>query len=869
MFNIENIAECINNYEIINDKVFTKENHEEITNEELILKVKAARMIYDEVLIQFRIDKNENMIEFEQAITGLANIINGMTFNNPKGDIISAILTSREHLSRILTLNAKTKEEAIEEINRQNLSESLLFQPKYNNTLSLLKLKFRESNLDIDNLEVNLEPTETNTWELTVDYKVIEYQKEEQLTRDQTEAVDDLDKFEREENGRSRTLKLKDLQEQQNALRSYESLLENAKRSKDDRSIENLSDRIEETKEKITEIIEEMQFETPTLENNNEKETENRIKLEELYSNELPMKDGIFIFQEFEDYLRDYKYEEGTVYERKNSEEVTDEEIILKMKAIYLVDALARQEIKEKMNGYDPVVLPENIINHYLHIFSEEFIENNDINNIINAILNSEGHFEYTTDDINRTDKTIEEDIKNQKGLQSVLALFINPIRDCTEAIIALIQRKKGIIQESINTLIEEVNGKIKLTVDYFIRKPENNIEPNPEADIMSVELVRIYCENFEILNDQIYSKRNHELITDENLILNIRIAHLIYKYACLSIPDYDEAKNIEDDIIQETIAKFSMYSNDKISSLLKILVYGALEQEEFSHYEYTAFNLNSNNNMFDEMEVMDGLGLYDELNIFNEENLENTKALLTVLFKKMGLNMEEFNVRFEPSENQAMKLVFDYKIVDLNKKDQEENQKMNISQVRLFSIEDIKYYAKNYIRNNYGELCWRETGEVETNEEIIVPVLAAKFINNIVRNLKESNESYNYNSREENLSIAYDKVLNNYVINDILNNVNHVEYLVNSNERNEEIEFVFDPRNKSLFEYYIRDQFRNLGYDVENIKMYCVAVEEDVVRYSIDYQIIKLGQNLESEEEYEDATDIINCVLFLRKKYF
>ncbi len=1051
MFNIENIAEYVNNYEILNGKVHQKENHEEIMDEELILKIKAARMIYNEVVTDFRINKNENIEEFEQAIIELANIINDMSYENPKGDIISAILTNQEHLSRTLTLNANTKEEAIEEINRQNLSESLLLPPKYDNTLSLLKLKFRESNLDIDDLEVNLEQTENNTWELTVDYKVKEYKKEEQNR-------DDLDEFEREQNGRTRTLeKIKNLQEYQNALRIYETFLNMAIMDEDYNRIDHWSNQIEEIKKEIDEILADMQFETPDLDNtetenlsektinelnsleevqneleqanqklkeaqeknnsekenyykeriealenrevelmiskaqekneelnfneesfmnekdvseitsieeinkeyqkadqyiringdkkevvdyyrdhqnalmariieinienflksnqseditnvesqldkyksslaiasneweikayeeiiiklearlaelralppeedipdyseNIEKETENRIKLEELYSNELPIEDGLFTFQEFEDYLRDYKYEEGTVYERKNSEEVTNEEIILKMKAIYLVDTLARQEIKEKINGYDPVVLPENIINHFLHVFSEERLENDDINNIINAILKSEGHFEYTTEEIMRTDKTIEEDIKEQKGLKSVLALFINPIRDCTEAVITLLQRKKGLIQERINTLIEDVEGKIKLTVDYFIKKQEKKVEPNPNADVLSVDSVRFYFENFDISNNQIYARVNHELITDETLILNIRIAHLIYKYACLSIPNYDEIKLFEDDnTIQETIAKFSMYSNDKISQLLKTLVLGACEEnkEEFYQYEYIAFNLNSNNNMFDEMAVMEGLDLYDELNIFNKENLENTKALLIVLFRKMGLNLEEFNVQFEPIENQAMKLVFNYKMENVHKKKKEENND-KIKQARLFSIDDIKYYAKNYVRNEYGELCWRDNGEIETNEEIVILALSSKFINNIVRNLKEKDASYNLNSREENLSIAYDKVLNNYVINDILNNLNHVEYVVNSDEIDEDLEFVFDKRNKSLFEYYIRDQFRNLGYDIEHFKMNAEWIGENKICYSIDYQVIKLEQNLESEplEEFEN----------------
>jgi hypothetical protein len=107
---------------------------------------------------------------------------------------------------------------------------------------------------------------------------------------------------------------------------------------------------------------------------------------------------------------------------------------------------------------------------------------------------------------------------------------------------------------------------------------------------------------------------------------------------------------------------------------------------------------------------------------------------------------LEEFNVQFEPIENQAMKLVFNYKMENVHKKKKEENND-KIKQARLFSIDDIKYYAKNYVRNEYGELCWRDNGEIETNEEIVILALSSKFINNIVRNLKEKDASYNLNS--------------------------------------------------------------------------------------------------------------------------
>lgn len=43
MFNIENIAEYVNNYEILNGKVHQKENHEEIMDEELILKNQSSK----------------------------------------------------------------------------------------------------------------------------------------------------------------------------------------------------------------------------------------------------------------------------------------------------------------------------------------------------------------------------------------------------------------------------------------------------------------------------------------------------------------------------------------------------------------------------------------------------------------------------------------------------------------------------------------------------------------------------------------------------------------------------------------------------------------------------------------------------------
>ena len=578
----------------------------------------------------------------------------------------------------------------------------------------------------------------------------------------------------------------------------------------------------------------------------------NELTAAELYIDEQPVLDGLFTIEEFYNYLRDYKYEDNTVYERKNNEIVTDEEIILKMKAITLVDTLARQEIKEKVKGYDPVTLPESIIMHYLRIFSLEKVENNEMNNVINEILNSNGHFEYVVEALVRTDKNLEEDIKDfcKKSSQSALKLFLDPLRDCTEAIITFLQKKKGIIVENINILFEEIEGKIKLNVDSYIKKPKAKIEPNPSMDVLTVQEVRYFVNYYGISGPEnfalVYSLENDDIVTDENLISRVRMAHLIYNYA-------NHGTEVTDEAIQAAIADFSMYGKDENGNMSKVTTY----------LIYLMSNLDLTKS---EVEVKKAYPLYSgidtekDISMFNTENIENTKALLKFLFKKMGLELENFEANIL-EEYGNKKLVFNYKFMDPSKKNTENEDK--VRQIKLFNIEEIKDYAKTYKINNQRQLVFRTTSELVTDEETIVQACSAKFINNIVRNLKEQDASYQFNTHDENISVAYEKVLNNYVIDDILNNVNYVEYTRNKNNVDEELKFIFDGRNSYLFGFYIRDQLRYLGYDLEYFKMDMKEIGENNIRYSIDYKIIKLEQKIENEEVLEDQKEDQNLTNF------
>ncbi len=577
----------------------------------------------------------------------------------------------------------------------------------------------------------------------------------------------------------------------------------------------------------------------------------NELMAMELYIDEPPVLDGLFTIEEFYNYLRDYKYEDETVYERKNNEIVTDEEIILKMKAITLVDTLARQEIKEKVKGYDPVTLPESIIMHYLRIFSFEKVENNEMNNVINEILNSNGHFEYMADALVRTDKNLEEDIKDfcKKYSQSALKLFLAPLRDCTEAIITFLQKKKGIIVENINILFEEMEGKIKLNVDSYFKKPKAKIEPNPSMDVLTVQEVRYFVNYYGIGGpenfDLVYSFENNAIIMDKDLNLKVRMAHLIYNYA-------NHGTEVTDEAIQAAIADFSMYGKDENGNMSKVTTY----------LLYLMSNLDLTKS---EGEIEKEYPLYPEIDtdkdirMFNTENIGNTKALLKFLFKKMGLELENFEANVL-EEYGNKKLVFNYKFTDPSKKNTKNEDK--VRQIKLFDIEGIKYYASTYRINKQGQLVFRDTDELVTDEETIVQACSAKFISNIALDLKEKDISYALNSFDENLDIVYEAVLDNYVINDILNNP-HLEYTKNKNDTDEDLKFVFNKKNARLLKFYIRDQFRFHGYDVKDFKMKQEEVELDKIRYSIDYKIINLEQKIENEEVLEDGREDQNLTNF------
>lgn len=183
MLSYEEIMNYCSNYRIENGVVIDKKTNAKVLDEETILRVKSAVLIFRESKDSYQNDikqfgktnrSQENYIRKTMEKFSTNNEENNFGTNK----LVRAILKSNGHYEEFLSGSDLV-----------NSKFSILVEPKKEYGLAFLRLKFREKGLDIESLNVSQDFTELQHNGFTnviIDFKVKKYEKSSQKVNSQS-----------------------------------------------------------------------------------------------------------------------------------------------------------------------------------------------------------------------------------------------------------------------------------------------------------------------------------------------------------------------------------------------------------------------------------------------------------------------------------------------------------------------------------------------------------------------------------------------------------------------------------------------------------------------------------------------------------
>lgn len=181
---INDIKKYIDEYVIQNGNVYLKSNNQQILDEDTILKVKSARLIYNEAREKYQSDAQQfgkPNGDFPKYVSKMMEqlSVNGEVNTYGTNKLINSLLSSSGHY-----------EEYMSGDDLVNSKFSMLVGAKQDYGLAYLKLKFREKGLDIDNLNIKQDLSElkhNGVSKVIIDFQVKRYEKKDTITIQQPE----------------------------------------------------------------------------------------------------------------------------------------------------------------------------------------------------------------------------------------------------------------------------------------------------------------------------------------------------------------------------------------------------------------------------------------------------------------------------------------------------------------------------------------------------------------------------------------------------------------------------------------------------------------------------------------------------------
>lgn len=274
-------------------------------------------------------------------------------------------------------------------------------------------------------------------------------------------------------------------------------------------------------------------------------------------------------YEDIINYCSNYRIENGIVFDKNTNQQIDDEDIILRVKSSILLFKESKESYQSDMQQFGKVSKSQE---DYIRKTMEKFSVHNEqssfgINKLVNAILNSNGHYEefMSGDNLQNSKFSILVAPKNEYGISYLRLKF----------------REKGLdikdlkISQDLSEL--QHSGVSKVVIDFKIKKYEKSIQNKQENIIQS----NIQHPRFQELNELEQQKQIAKQNNDE----------VAYKYA----------QSLIEKIIRESRMEVSprqwdsMNIQDKLS-FVKIKMNEAKILHDQDDYNYWKSNLNSLN---------------------------------------------------------------------------------------------------------------------------------------------------------------------------------------------------------------------------------------------------------------------------------
>lgn len=274
-------------------------------------------------------------------------------------------------------------------------------------------------------------------------------------------------------------------------------------------------------------------------------------------------------YEEIMNYCSNYRVENGNVFDKNTNQQILDEDIILKVKSSILLFKESKESYQSDIQQFGKVSKSQE---DYIRKTMEKFSVHNEqssfgINKLVNAILNSNGHYEEFMSG---------NDLQNSK-----FSILVSPKNEYGLAFLKLKFREKGLDIEDLKVSQDlselQHNGVSKLIIDFKVKKYEKVVQSNQENVVQS----NIQHPRSQELNELERQKQIAKQNNDE----------VAYNYAKSSIEKIIRESRLEVSPEQWD----SMGIQDKIA-FVKIKMNEARILNDQDEFNYWNSNLNSLN---------------------------------------------------------------------------------------------------------------------------------------------------------------------------------------------------------------------------------------------------------------------------------
>ena len=274
-------------------------------------------------------------------------------------------------------------------------------------------------------------------------------------------------------------------------------------------------------------------------------------------------------YEEIMNYCSNYRVENGNVFDKNTNQQILDEDIILKVKSSILLFKESKESYQSDIQQFGKVSKSQE---DYIRKTMEKFSVHNEqssfgINKLVNAILNSNGHYEEFMSG---------NDLQNSK-----FSILVSPKNEYGLAFLKLKFREKGLDIEDLKVSQDlselQHNGVSKLIIDFKVKKYENVVQSNQENVVQS----NIQHPRSQELNELERQKQIAKQNNDE----------VAYNYAKSSIEKIIRESRLE--VLPEQWDYMSI--QDQIA-FVKIKMNEAKILHDQDDYNYWNSNLNSLN---------------------------------------------------------------------------------------------------------------------------------------------------------------------------------------------------------------------------------------------------------------------------------